>query len=164
MKNLFEKQLEELQHMSRRDAIKTLGTISATPLLLNNEVKASVKSNAKIVIIGGGAAGITVAARLDRAIDNPDITIIEPSPKHVYQAGHTLVGGGIIDAEKLIVQTKDYIPDSTKWEQSLATNIDPDVQTVELENGKILKYDYLVIAPGLQYDWRRHRLLFREWT
>jgi len=155
MENLFEKQILEFQNMSRRDAIKTLGAISATPLLLQTQAQASVKSNAKIVIVGGGAAGITVAARLDRAMDNPDITIIEPNPKHVYQAGHTLVGGGIINKEKLIVDTVDYIPDSAKWEQTTATNIDPDSQVVELANGKKLNYDYLVVVPGLQYDWHR---------
>ena len=155
MEKLFEKQLKEFQNMSRRDAIKALGAISATPLILNTEAQASIKSNAKIVIVGGGAAGITVAARLDRAIENPNITIIEPNPKHVYQAGHTLVGGGIINKEKLIVDTVDYIPDSTKWEQTTATDIDPDSQIVELKNGKKLQYDYLVICPGLQYDWDR---------
>jgi sulfide:quinone oxidoreductase len=155
MEKLLKTQLSELQNMSRRDALKTLGAISTTPLFLNTQAKASIKSNAKIVIVGGGAGGITVAARLDRAIDNPNITIIEPSPKHVYQAGHTLVGGGITKAEKLIVDTKDYIPDSAKWEQTKAKDIDPDLQKVTLENGKVLDYDYLVICPGLQYDWDR---------
>jgi len=150
-----EKTLEILQNLSRRDAIKTLGAISATPYLLNTQAKASVKSNAKIVIVGGGAAGITVAARLGRAMDNPDLTIIEPSATHVYQAGHTLVGGGITKAEKLIADTKDYIPESAKWIQTKATNIDPDAQKVSLENGKVLSYDYLVVCPGLQYDWDR---------
>lgn len=156
MKKLLEEQLNHLDNLSRRDAIKALGAISTTPLLLNTEAKASaVKSNAKIVIVGGGAGGITVAARLDRAMDNPDITIIEPSPRHVYQAGHTLVGGGITQAEKLIRETKEYIPDSAKWEQTKANDIDPDTQKVSLENGKVLDYDYLVICPGLQYDWDR---------
>lgn len=150
-----EKTLEVLKNLSRRDAIKTLGAISATPYLLNMEAKASIKSNAKIVIVGGGAAGITIAARLDRAMDNPDVTIIEPSPKHVYQAGHTLVGGGIVKASKLVADTKEYIPDSAKWEQTKATNIDPESQKVALENGKVLSYDYLIVVPGLQYDWNK---------
>jgi sulfide:quinone oxidoreductase len=144
--------------MDRRDAFKKLGLLGGSPLLFGatNEVKASsVKSNKKIVIVGGGAAGITVAARLTRAIDNPDITIIEPSTKHVYQAGHTLVGGGIIDAEKLIVETRDYIPEGNKWIKSKAKDIDPDNQKVTLENNKVLDYDMLVICTGFQYDWEK---------
>ncbi len=148
-----EKMLHNFENMSRRDAIKTLGLIGASPYLINSQAVASQKTNAKIVIIGGGAAGITVAARLDRALDNPDVTIIEPNPKHVYQAGHTLVGGGIIPPEKLVVDTKDYIPDSSKWEQTKATNIDAESQKVTLENGKVLEYDILIACPGLHYDW-----------
>lgn len=155
MKNQIKKQLTQLENVSRRDALKLLGAVSATPLLFNTKANASVKSNAKIVIVGGGAGGITVAARLHRAMDNPDITIIEPSSIHVYQAGHTLVGGGITKAEKLIRQTKEYIPESAKWLQTKATNIDPEAQKVTLQTGEVLNYDFLVVAPGLQYDWNR---------
>lgn len=49
----------------------------------------------KILIVGGGTAGITVAARLTRKISGSDIAIIEPSDKHYYQPLWTLVGGGI---------------------------------------------------------------------
>ena len=142
----------------RRDAFKKLGLLGGAPLLAGAHTQAkaaSVKSNAKIVIVGGGAAGITVAARLDRAMDNPDVTIIEPSPKHVYQAGHTLVGGGIVEPDKLIVDTVDYIPSSAKWEQTTATDIDPDTQKVSLANNKVLDYDILVICTGFQYDWEK---------
>ena len=150
--------LEFLNNLDRRDALKKMGALGVAPLFLSqtNKLEASpIKTNAKIVIIGGGAGGITVAARLSRKLENPNITIIEPNPKHVYQAGHTLVGGGITKAEKLIVDTKDYIPDSAKWIQSIATQIDPDKQKVSLQNGKVLDYDYLVVTPGLQYDWHR---------
>jgi len=156
-------ELEFLFHQSnfdpkRRDAFKKLGLLGGAPLLAgaSSEVKASsVKSNAKIVIVGGGAAGITVAARLDRAMDNPDVTIIEPNPKHVYQAGHTLVGGGIVDSNKLIVDTVDYIAESAVWEKTTATDIDPDNKKVSLANNKVLDYDILVICTGFQYDWEK---------
>jgi sulfide:quinone oxidoreductase len=153
MEDLIKKQLEGL---NRRDALKTMGIIGTTPFMTLNaqEVKTLPnKSDAKIVIVGGGAGGMTVAARLNNALDNPNITIIEPSDIHVYQAGHTLVGGGITTPEKLTRTTKEFIPNSAKWEQTKATNIDPDAQKVTLENGKVLDYDYIVVSPGLQYDW-----------
>ncbi len=49
----------------------------------------------KILIVGGGTAGITVASRLVRKIKATDIGLIEPSDKHYYQPLWTLVGGGI---------------------------------------------------------------------
>jgi sulfide:quinone oxidoreductase len=58
------------------------------------------KSNYKIVIVGGGTGGITVAARLKNIDPNLDIAIIEPSTKHYYQPLWTLVGGGVFDKEE----------------------------------------------------------------
>ena len=53
-------------------------------------------SHQKVVIIGGGSAGITVAARLLRK-GYGDVSIIEPSDTHYYQPLWTLVGGGQAD-------------------------------------------------------------------
>jgi hypothetical protein len=49
-------------------------------------------SRHKILIIGGGTAGLTVAARLTRGGGESDVAIIEPSEKHFYQPLRTLVG------------------------------------------------------------------------
>ncbi|HAG98559.1 MAG TPA: hypothetical protein DDW33_09360 [Ktedonobacter sp.] len=53
----------------------------------------------RIVIVGGGTTGISVAARLARTIKQPDIIIIEPSSDHYYQSLWTLVGGGVFKKE-----------------------------------------------------------------
>ncbi|MSS76592.1 MAG: NAD(P)/FAD-dependent oxidoreductase, partial [Methyloglobulus sp.] len=47
-----------------------------------------------LLIVGGGAAGVSVANNMRR--QNPTITIglIEPSEKHYYQPGFTIIGGG----------------------------------------------------------------------
>nr|WP_243665028.1 FAD/NAD(P)-binding oxidoreductase [Rhodothermus marinus] len=52
-----------------------------------------------MVIVGGGTAGITVAARLRRAKNPPEVAIIEPSTKHYYQPLWTLVGAGVFPPE-----------------------------------------------------------------
>jgi sulfide:quinone oxidoreductase len=47
----------------------------------------------QILIVGGGTAGITVAARMLRK-GYPDVAVIEPSSVHYYQPLWTLVGAG----------------------------------------------------------------------
>ena len=54
----------------------------------------NVRAPHRVVIIGGGAAGGTVAATLLREKPGLDVAIIEPSERHFYQPGWTLVGGG----------------------------------------------------------------------
>ena len=61
-------------------------------------MKSSVHN--RVLIVGGGTAGITVAARLARKIGGSDIALIEPSDKHYYQPLWTLVGGGIFPKER----------------------------------------------------------------
>ena len=78
---------EFLQIMAAAGAFLALGTDKAYA------AKSSAK--AKIVIIGGGAAGISMASRLKRKLQSPDITLIDPSDRQYYQPGFTLIGGGV---------------------------------------------------------------------
>ncbi|MDX5477181.1 MAG: NAD(P)/FAD-dependent oxidoreductase, partial [Cyclobacteriaceae bacterium] len=57
-------------------------------------------SHYKILIIGGGTAGITVAAQLKRKDKSLKIGLIEPSEKHYYQPAWTLVGAGTFNFDK----------------------------------------------------------------
>jgi len=52
-----------------------------------------LKIHHDILIVGGGNAGLSVAARLRHA-GHKGIGLIEPSEKHYYQPLWTLVGGG----------------------------------------------------------------------
>ncbi len=107
----------------------------------------------QIVIVGGGAAGITTAAQLLKQNSKLKIAIVEPSEKHYYQPGWTLVGGGIAPIDKFIRQEKDVIPQGAKWIQDYVTTFDPDRNTITLAQGQEIKYDYLVVCPGIQIDW-----------
>ena len=73
----------------------------------------------RIVIVGGGTAGITVAAQLLKSNARLDVTIIEPSEKHYYQPLWTLVGGGIFPREESERNEADYIPDGAELGQGL---------------------------------------------
>ncbi|OUR83514.1 pyridine nucleotide-disulfide oxidoreductase [Cycloclasticus sp. 46_120_T64] len=109
----------------------------------------------KIVIIGAGAAGISVAASLMRHAEGKslDIVIIDPAQTHYYQPEFTLVGGGVVKLDKTRRPMKGLIPDGVPWIQQTASAIDPDSQRVSLQNGDIVAYDYLVVCPGLVLDY-----------
>lgn len=106
----------------------------------------------RILIIGGGNAGISVAAQLRRRGEH-DIAIVDPAQTHYYQPLWTLVGGGCAQIEKSARKESAVIPAGVRWYQHAATGIDPDAKTVELDGGQLIRYDVLVVAPGIQLDW-----------
>ena len=109
----------------------------------------------QVLIIGGGNAGISVAARLRREAPGLDIAILEPSSRHYYQPLWTLVGGGVFPKERSERDEASVIPEGVRWIQDAAAQVCPDEDTVLTASGRRLAYDYLVVAPGIQIDWER---------
>ena len=107
----------------------------------------------KIVIIGAGAGGIATAASLLKRNASLDISLVEPKAEHYYQPGWTMVGGGIFKDTDTVRATSSLIPTTAKWLQASVSSFDPDNNTVTLDNGDTINYDYLIVSPGLQIDW-----------
>lgn len=108
-----------------------------------------------VLIVGGGTGGISVAARLAQAENAPKIAILEPSERHFYQPLWTLVGGGVFPKEQSMRPEQDYIPSDAEWIKDSAVDIDPLNKTVTTRGGRNLKYQQLVMAPGIQLDWNK---------
>jgi sulfide:quinone oxidoreductase len=106
-----------------------------------------------ILIIGGGAAGVSIANNMRKQDKMVDITIIEPSEKHYYQPGFTIVGGGAYTLAKATKNEADLIPSSVTWIKDYTESFQPDDNRITLRSGDQLSYDYLVVCPGLQLDW-----------
>ena len=109
-------------------------------------------SRHKILIIGGGTAGLTVAARLRRAGES-DVAIIEPSEKHFYQPLWTLVGAGAVRREATARSESDYIAAGVTWIKDWASEISPESKCVATRSGARIAYDFLIVAPGLELNW-----------
>ncbi len=113
----------------------------------------AITSKHQVVIVGGGAAGISAAARLVRKVSS--IAVIEPSEFHYYQALWTLVGAGCADAGKTRRSEAKVMPKGVDWIKQGAVGFDPDNNIVETADGGRHEYDVLIVCPGIQLDWDR---------
>ncbi len=150
---------EERPALSRREALKLMGIspIAAGVLASSGsssftEARAS-DAKGKIVIVGGGSGGIMAMARLHRALSNPDITLIAPNEKHLYQPGQVFMAAGEYTFDDIVKDNKDFIPDDVKWIKDEVKTFDPDNNKVITRSGEEVSYDYLVVATGLQYHY-----------
>jgi len=111
------------------------------------------KDQHDIVIVGGGSAGIGLAASLLRRQADLQIAIIEPKDKHYYQPAWTLVGAGEFNAKNTERNMADVIPRGVTWIRASVTGFSPEKNQVQIDCGNPITYTNLIVAPGLQLNW-----------
>jgi sulfide:quinone oxidoreductase len=107
----------------------------------------------QIVIVGGGNAGISIAAQLLKKNRNLDIAIVEPSEKHYYQPAWTMVGGGFYDIKDTEKTEAEVMPEGVEWIKDAVSSFQPDENTITLHTGTQIQYEFLIVAPGIQLNW-----------
>ena len=149
---------DALQASPTRDRRRFLAGLGALPLLgaaasAPLPASAAVKTQARIVIAGGGAAGLTAASRLSTLLEGASITIVDARKEHYYQPGFTLVAAGIKPQNYVVSGTGDYVPKGVEWVADKVAEIDPEGRKVVTAGGKSLPYDFLIVATGLELNY-----------
>ena len=67
-----------------------------------------------VVVVGGGNAGISLAARL-RRLGCRDVAVVAPRPEHRYRPLLNYVAGGQAEMRELTRPTSSVIPDGCTW-------------------------------------------------
>jgi NADPH-dependent 2,4-dienoyl-CoA reductase/sulfur reductase-like enzyme len=110
------------------------------------------QANARVVVIGGGVGGATVAKYLAASAATLDVTLVEPKPRYTTCFYSNLYLAGLRSLESL---THDYETLARQYGikviHDTAAAIDPVAKTVALEGGAKLAYDRAVVAPGIAF-------------
>mmetsp|Transcript_42213 Transcript_42213/g.99041 ORF Transcript_42213/g.99041 Transcript_42213/m.99041 type:complete len:475 (-) Transcript_42213:81-1505(-) len=120
----------------------------------------------KIIIVGGGTAGVTVASQLLKQDllfkllhigkqDHRDIAVVEPSDTHFYQPLWSMVAAGLYTKDSSARPTGEIMPEHAHWIKDKVDSFRPEDNTVTLKSGCKLTYDYLIVAAGIQQDWSK---------
>ena len=114
-----------------------------------------VRTSARIVILGAGAGGTAIANRLAARLEGATITIIDGKQQHWYQPGFTLIAAGLKSARYSISDTAEWLPTGAgiEWIPEFAAELDPVANRITTSGGRVVAYDYLIVATGLTLDW-----------
>ena len=106
-----------------------------------------------IVIVGGGAGGISTAASLLKRDAALRIAIVEPRTEHYYQPGWTMVGAGVFDPPSTRRTMASVMPKGVTWVKDAIATFQPEDNSVTTAKGTVLRYRALIVAPGIKLDW-----------
>lgn len=107
----------------------------------------------RVLIIGGGNAGLSVAGRLRRA-GIEDIAVVEPRDRHVFAPLQSYIAGGLARASQADRSQASVTPHGVAWIRDRVALVDPHASAVDLASGGRVGYDHLIVAAGLEtrYD------------
>lgn len=140
--------------LSRRKFLIGGATVLAAASGLNAMSVKAADSSARIVIVGSGSAGISIANRLARALKNAKITIVDRKETHYYWPGLTLVATGAWPKSDVLDRNSRFLPDQVDWVKEMVISFDPESKRIETDTGRHIEYDFLVVATGVEYNYR----------
>ncbi|CAH8585003.1 unnamed protein product [Schistosoma intercalatum] len=123
-------------------------------LSIRNMSSTNQQPKHKILIVGGGTGGCSIANRLCKHFEKNEVAVIEPSATHYYQPLWTLVGAGIKPLKESAQPLEKVLTSKAILYKDKITHIEPKESYVVLSNGDKISYEYLILALGitLRYD------------
>lgn len=130
----------------------------------------SSRSESRVVVVGGGYAGVTVAFNLDNYCH---VTLIDPKPyfHHCIASLRAAVGPESYE-KKTMIPYEPSIKNGV-FKQGTVVSVNSSEKHVVLQNAEKIPYDYLVFACGSTNDfpgtspndlkWNPHDMFFSVW-
>src|SRR6202167_1989478 len=137
--------------LNRRNFILGSAATASAPFVLA-PVYAAAKG-ARIVIIGGGFGGVSLARYLRRHDSTLAITLIERDAQYTTCPLSNGVLGGVYPISQISFTYAKVKAAGIDVVNEEAVNIDPSAKTVALPGGRTVKFDYLVLSPGIDFIW-----------
>ena len=124
------------------------------PALRSRAATTATLDNARIVVVGGGMAGATVAKYLRLwGGSGVQVTLVDPAAAYVSNIMSNLVLNGTRSLASLDTSRARLASAyGVQLRQASVQAVDGAARRVQLDDGSTLDYDRLVIAPGMHFD------------
>lgn len=136
---------------TRRQVLKGMGLLAASGLLPG--CVSTAATGARVVVVGGGFAGVSAARTLMQLDASLDVTLVEPDQRYIACPFSNLVISG---ERGISQQTFDYdatVKSGIRHIPLAAQDLDPVKHQLVLSDGSILTYDKLIMAPGISINY-----------
>jgi sulfide dehydrogenase [flavocytochrome c] flavoprotein chain len=134
----------------RRNFLRTATTLGGVAAISGCATVGS--SGPKVVVVGGGYGGATVAKYIKMWGSNIDVTLIERNTDFVSCPISNLVLGGSQSMKDITLSydglQKKY---GVKMVRGEATAIDADKKVVRLASGESISFDRVIVSPGVDF-------------
>lgn len=138
---------------TRREFLRLAGATGAVLALGGLATPARGAKGANVVIVGGGFGGATCAKYIRLADAGVNVTLIEPNRQYLTCPFSNLVLGGLRTLDSIAQRYDGLKAHGVNVVHAAVTKIDPGAKTVALKTGKTLRYDRLVLSPGISFKW-----------
>lgn len=133
--------------VSRRTVLGGLAALPFSPSLLR------AQNSARVVILGGGFGGASLARVLRRIAPELSVTLIERDTVFHTCPFSNGVLGGMWPLDRVAFRYDALAADGIDVVHAEASAVDPAEKSVTLADGRKIAGDVLVLAPGIQFDW-----------
>jgi len=135
----------------RRDFLRA-ASVAVAGALVSRPIRAA--KTASVIVVGGGFAGATAAKYLGKwSAGALRVTLVERASAFVSCPLSNLVLGGMKEIAELTFPYDGLDRWGVRRITGEATAIDPVARTLKLAGGETLRYDRLILSPGMDFDW-----------
>jgi sulfide dehydrogenase [flavocytochrome c] flavoprotein subunit len=140
--------------MKRRQFIGGIGALASLAGCASTSTGNSAAGRRQVVVVGGGYGGATAAKYIRLWSEGGiDVTLVEPNPMFISCPLSNLVLGGSMQMADLTLGYAGLASLGVRIARDRAAHIDFDKQAVVLAGGQALRYDRLVLSPGVDFLW-----------
>ena len=146
--------MSDNQKMNRRKFIHSLGTGLFSGSALNQALAVNLKNIAakpRVIIVGAGFGGLTTAKYLSMySKQNIEVILIDPTTSFISNPLSNLVLSDQIQQNQLTFSRNNVLQKyGIQFMNGTVQKIDTEQQKIVLESGTHLRYDRLVLSPGV---------------
>jgi NADH dehydrogenase FAD-containing subunit len=132
------------------------GTVQAAGVSTGTKANLPKATGPRLVVVGGGSSGLTIAKYAKKEYPKFDVVLVERRDMYSSCFASNMWYAGVVDLDFLAGHSflDAAVNNKYTYFQATCTGLDRAGKKLHTDQGDI-DYDFLVIAPGISYDYSR---------